>query len=95
MEQFHSTRICLAKRTREPFAPTTHAQHIRNFDQATQYASLIQYTSSNILEPDHFSGKSTQKVRFLCEDSLFDIKESFNYSFYEFQLNQRAIIATT
>ena len=39
------------KRTCEPFAPTTHAQHIRNFDHATQYASLIQYMSSNILEP--------------------------------------------
>ena len=38
------------KRTCEPFAPTTHAQHIRNFDHATQYASRIQYMSSNILE---------------------------------------------
>ena len=39
------------KRTCEPFAPTTHAQHIRIFDHAIQYASLIQYMSSNILEP--------------------------------------------
>ena len=40
----------LPKRNCEPFAPTTHAQHIRNFDHATQYASLIQCMSSNILE---------------------------------------------
>ena len=43
------------KRTCEPFVPATYAQHIRNIDHATQYASLIQYISSILVEPCSFS----------------------------------------